>query len=160
VIPPVLPSIEPLYSLGLFVFTPGISGEFASDCDTIASSATANSEPIPEFVLWKAPSVNQRQPRLCLSSMSNGGHRGIYSKSYAKRHQGSSGVQARLEPIVRRPRPQCCDLVLCRAHWLVPTPQFIRHRLLEERNPGFHHFFWDMESQYRRLCVPLCQPPK
>ena len=79
---------------------------------------------------------------------------------YAKRHQGSSGVQARLEPIVRRPRPQCCDLVLCRAHWLVPTPQFIRHRLLEERNPGFHHFFWDMESQYRRLCVPLCQPPK
>jgi hypothetical protein len=86
--------------------------------------------------------------------------RRICSKSYAKRHQGSSGAQARLEPIVRRPRPQCYDLVLCRAHWLVPTPQFIRHRLLEERNPGFHHFFWDMESQYRRLCVPLCQPPK
>jgi hypothetical protein len=67
VIPPVLPSIEPPYSPGLFLFTPGMSGEFASDCDTTASSATANSELIPEFVLWKAPSANQRQPRPCIA---------------------------------------------------------------------------------------------
>ena len=37
--------------------------DFSEEC----SHLQANSEPIPEFVLWKAPSANQRQPRLCIA---------------------------------------------------------------------------------------------